>query len=124
MFQTRKTNTADGFLRGPQSDGSLARRTLYLIIGAFLATLLALSLLGENGLGSWVRLRGAESRLEKDVAALEEGNRELDEKLEDLESDPGAVEKIAREEYNMQMPDEEVLLILPAGTGDQNASPQ
>ncbi len=111
MSQTRKTNTANGFVRGSQSDGALARRSLYLIIGAFLATFLGVSLMGENGLRSWVRLHAQESRLKEEVAALAEGNEELEEKLQGLEEDPFALEKFAREEYHMLEPGEEVLLL-------------
>ncbi|MBU8870852.1 MAG: septum formation initiator family protein [Gemmatimonadales bacterium] len=122
MFQPGKINPTHGFVRGPQSDRSLARRSLFLIIGAFLATLLGLSLLGENGLGSWIRLQAVDSRLENDVASIKDGNRKLTEKLHSLETDPGALEKIAREEYNMQKPGEEILIILPMDT-DKDTSP-
>ena len=44
---------------------------------------------------------------------LEQQNRELAARLEALENDPRALEKIAREEHNMQLPEEEVLVVLP-----------
>ena len=122
MVQSKKTTTADGFVRGSRSDRSLARKSLTLILGSFLVTLLMLSLLGENGLGSWVRLHGLDQRLKNDVADLENQNQELQKKLKDLESDPDALEKIAREEFNMQKPGEEVLLILPAGPAENGDS--
>jgi cell division protein FtsB len=114
--------TSDGFLRGSRTDGSLARRSLYLIVGSFFLTLLALSLLGENGLGSWVRLHGQEQRLKNDVADLEHQNDQLQGALTDLEDDPDALEKMAREVYNMQKPGEEILIILPAESAEAGGS--
>ncbi len=40
--------------------------------------------------------------------------RELTARLEALQNDPVALEKLAREELNMRRPDEEVLMVLPA----------
>ncbi len=114
MGSPRKTTTSDGFLRGARPDRSLARRLALLVGGAFLVSVLALTLLGENGLGAWFRLHGQQKDLRSEVSDLEHRNAVLSTQLDDLATDPASLEKIAREEYNLQRPDEEVLLIVPA----------
>jgi len=118
MNTPRKTTTADGFLRGARPDRSLARRLAFLVGGAFFVSVLALTLVGENGLGAWFRLHGQQEQLRGEVADLERTNAGLEQQLDDLAADPAFLEKIAREEYNLQQPDEEVLLIVPARPDD------
>jgi cell division protein FtsL len=52
--------------------------------------------------------------MQAEVAQLDEGNRKLEAEVAALNSDPKAVEKIARETLNLVRPGE-VVLILPEG---------
>ena len=108
----------DGFIRGNPAGSVLARHSLAILVGAGLLMMLVLSQLGENGIVSWFHLVSREKQLREEVTALEQQNRELSERLEALENDPRALEKIAREEQNMHRPDEEVLMVL---TPDEQA---
>jgi cell division protein FtsB len=113
---THQPNPAakDGFIRGQQAGSVLARHSLTILVGGGLLLMLTLSQLGENGIVSWFHLVSREKQLQEEVAALEQENRELTERLEALKNDPAALEKFAREELNMRRPDEEVLMVLPA----------
>jgi cell division protein FtsB len=117
---TNQTSPAakDGFIRGTlirgnPAGGVLARHSLAILIGSGLMMILILSQLGENGIVSWFRLVSTEKELRAEVADLEQQNRDLAARLKALENDPRALEKIAREEHNMQRPEEEVLVVLP-----------
>ena len=57
--------------------------------------------------------RREEEEATRKKAELEQKNRDLADRLKALENDPRALEKIAREEHNMQRPEEEVLVVLP-----------
>ena len=113
MTSPPKPSPGDRFVRGRPSVGVLNRHSLSLLIGAGLVVLLVLSQLGENGIVSWFNLRARHARLEEDVARLEEENRALKARLDALENDPFALEKLAREKFNMRREDEEVLMVLP-----------
>ena len=102
----------DGFIRGRPAGTALARHSLAILVGSGLLMMLILSQLGENGIVSWFHLVSREQQLREEVAALEQKNRELTERLEALKNDPRALEKIAREEQNMRRPGEEVLMVL------------
>jgi len=99
------------FLRpGPQR-GALARRSLFwIVLGATLVFALLVQL-GENGLVAWWHLRTQTARLEGEVQELEEANAAQAARLHGLTTDPGALETLAREEYGMRRPDEEVLVV-------------
>ncbi len=109
----------DGFIRGNPAGSVLARHSLAILVCTGLLMMLVISQLGENGIVSWFNLVGREEQLREEVAALEQQNRELTERLEALKNDPRALEKIAREEQNMRRPAEEVLMVLPPGEKGQ-----
>lgn len=113
MTSPTPSPAGDKFVRGRPSVGVLNRHSLSLVIGAGLLVLLVLSQLGENGIVSWFGLRARHAQLEQDVARLEEENAALRARLDALATDPEALEKIAREKYNMRREGEEVLVVIP-----------
>jgi cell division protein FtsB len=74
--------------------------------------LLALPFLGENGLAMYVKLRGERDEIHREVQALQAEADSLEQAVDLLATDPVALERIAREEYNMRRPQEEVLLLV------------
>ena len=102
----------DGFIRGNPSGNVLARHSLAILVGSGLLMILVLSQLGENGIVAWFNLSGRESQLREEVATQEQQNQDLSQRLEALEKDPWALEKIAREDENMRDPEEEVLMVI------------
>ena len=113
MTSSAKPPAGDKFVRGRPSVGVLNRHYLSWVIGAGLLVLLVLSQLGENGIVSWFNLRARHAQLEEDVERLEQENEELRARLDALATNPEALEKIAREKYNMRREGEEVLVVIP-----------
>jgi cell division protein FtsB len=86
---------------------SLPWLTLILAI-----VLLALPLFGENGLAMYFKLRGERDEVRREVQVLQAEADSLELAIDKLANDPAALEQIAREEYNMRRPEEEVLLLV------------
>jgi cell division protein FtsB len=74
--------------------------------------LLALPLFGENGLAMYFKLRGERDQIQREVQVLQAEADSLEQAIDLLANDPAALERIAREEYNMRRPEEEVLLLV------------
>ncbi len=74
--------------------------------------LLALPLLGENGLAMYFKLRGERDEIRREVQFLQAEADSLERAIDLLATDPAALERIAREAYNMRRPQEEVLLLV------------
>ncbi len=98
----------------PARQRALAQRSFALIVLAVVVVLLALSQFGEDGLATYLKLRSHENELVNDVKFIEEQNEELRQKLVGLATEPAVLETLAREKHNMQKPQEEVLMVLPA----------
>ena len=113
MTAPAKPTAGDRFVRGRPTVGVLNRHSVSLLVGAGLLVLLVLSQFGENGIVSWFGVRARHQQLQEDVIRLEEENQILRARLDALAKDPEALERIAREKYNMQRKDEEVLLVIP-----------
>jgi cell division protein FtsB len=97
----------------PARQRALARRSSIFGILVVLIVVLALAQFGEDGLATLLKLRSQEKDLAADVELLEKENAVLENQLKGLASDPLVLETLAREEQNMQGPDEEVLTVLP-----------
>jgi len=121
MTTPNKPAAGDKFVRGRPTVGVLNRHSVSLLVGAGLLVLLVLSQFGENGIVSWFSVRARHQQLQEDVVRLEEENTLLRARLDALANDLEALEKIAREKYNMQRADEEVLLVLPRDRGADQA---
>ncbi len=106
------------FLRPAPQRADLARRSLLLLAAAAVAVFALLAQLGENGIVSWWRLRGETGRLAAQVRQLEQDNATAGQRLDRLADDPQALEALAREEYGMRRPDEEVLTVLQPETAE------
>jgi cell division protein FtsB len=102
------------FLRPTPPAARLARGSLPWLL-AVLVLLLALGLLGgEHGLLQYLQLAGQRDALAAEQARLEERTAALEARLEALRTDPFALEKLARERYNLRRPGEEVIVVVPA----------
>lgn len=100
------------FLRGSPPARSRAKRP-FIILALGVGALIAIaSLLGENGLPTYLRLRQRQSDLESEVRVLREREAEMETRIEALENDPDALEKLAREKYRMKLPGEEVIEVV------------
>ncbi len=102
----------EGFIRGNPSGSVLARHSLAILVGGGLLMILVLTQLGENGIVAWFNLSARENQLREEVATQDQENQDLSRRLEALQKDPRALEKIAREDENMRLPEEEVLMVI------------
>ena len=115
----RAQRTASGFVRGRRRGQSVARRSLWMLSGALALVFVAIPLLGENGLATWLRLRSREADLEEEVRLLREQNEALEARLDALANDPHTLEALAREQHNMRAEGEEVLVVMPRTDPDR-----
>jgi cell division protein FtsB len=100
---------------GARPDAPHVRPASYVAVSIlFSALVFGFFLVDEHGLLQVQRQRLQLAKMQAEVAQLDEGNRKLEAELAALNSDPKAVEKIARETLNLVRPGE-VVLILPEG---------
>ena len=112
-MSTSRPAATDGFVRGNPQGNSLARHSLFFLVGLGLVIVTALVQFGENGIFAFFDLQGREAELRQEVAELESQTQDLDLQPQALAEDPEALEKLAREKHNMRRPEEEVLMVLP-----------
>ncbi len=105
------------FLRPAPPAVRLARSTLSWLLGAGIAVLALLLVFGTNGLSEYMQLRRQRESLLQEQAALESQAADLEGQLEALRAVPFALEKLARERYNMRRPGEEIILLVPDPKG-------
>ena len=107
----------------PARQRALAQRSYGFVALGVVIVVLALAQFGEDGLATYLRLRSHEKELVSDVLVLEEQNEELKQKLTGLATDTSVLEALAREEHNMQKPQEEVLVVLPEASALEMKNP-
>lgn len=83
----------------------------WLTLVAALA-LLALPFFTEGGLATYFKLQRDRDDLRQEVEQLQAEADSLARAIDELEQDPAALERIAREDFNMRKPGEEVLLLI------------
>ena len=69
--------------------------------------------MGEHGHLKMRQRQGEVQQLELDVSQLEKENQRLEQHVQRLQSDPAAIERIAREEMKLARPGE-IIFTLPA----------
>ncbi len=111
------------FLRGSPPAAGRSRRPLLLIAIAAGLVIGLSSMLGENGLPSFLSLRGERTRLEQDVEALRERETRLENDLEALDEDPEALESLVREKFRMRRPGETVIEVVGEDLLDDSDAP-
>jgi cell division protein FtsB len=92
----------------------------------FLLTALALLLLqdffGTHGLLAMRRSHKEAERIQHEINQVNEENRQLEERVKALKTDPQTIERIAREEMGLARPGEYIFKVQP-GSGDASAPP-
>ena len=88
---------------------SMAALALLVAIGGTF-----LVLLGDGGFMAVMKMRSRATQLQYRINAERRANEAMLQEIRALMDDPGAIEKLAREELNMVRPDETVYF-LPAG---------
>ncbi len=101
------------YLRPVPPAARLARSTVSLLIGVGFVLILATTLFGPNGLGEYLSLKKQRDELQQQEATLRAASARMEADLEALRTEPFALEKLARERYNMRRPEEQVILLVP-----------
>ena len=101
------------YWRPPPPSATLASRTCSWLLGLGVLALVLFSVLSENGLGEYLRLRGQRDGLERNLDQLATETAQLEARIEALRAEPLALEKLARQRYNMRREGEHVILLLP-----------
>jgi cell division protein FtsB len=73
---------------------------------------------GKNGLTVWHQKRAEDKQLQSEINQLEQQNAQLHQHVEQLRSDPDAIEREAREKLHYAKPNE-VIVALPSPARDQ-----
>jgi cell division protein FtsB len=76
---------------------------------------------GKDGLSVWQQKRTEDRQLQKEIQALQQENAQLRERISRLQSDPDAIERVAREKMHYAKPGE-VIYDLPAAPAQPAAA--
>lgn len=87
-----------------------ARRAMRVSLGLMFLALAAYHVWGANGIVSLRRRLQEQREWQERNEALRRQNQALERRVQELKSDPKAIEKIAREDYMLAAPGEKVLL--------------
>jgi len=68
---------------------------------------------GAGGMAGVFRARAEATRLQQQLVQARQANRALEREIDQLRSDPGAIERIAREDLYLAKPGETVYLLPP-----------
>ncbi len=80
-----------------------------LFLGMFGVGMILISLIGDQGLIAYYRLRGEAEALKEDVAGMEGRKNRLLREIEALQNDPATIEHLARKYHGLVKPGDVVL---------------
>jgi cell division protein FtsB len=93
------------------------RRNVNYLMALCLLLLMVQDFFGTHGILDMMRSKEEASSDEQQINQISDENRQLQEKIESLKSDPQAIERIAREEMGLAKPGEYIFKVQPK-TGD------
>ncbi len=96
------------------------RRSLHWFLAAAFTLLLIQDVFGTHGILAMRRAQQEAASVRKEIDRINEENRQLQDNVKALKTDPQAIEKIAREEMGLARPDEYTFKI-PPKPGDATA---
>ena len=114
--------TGTSYWRPNPPSATLARRTCGWLLGLGVLAMILFSVVSDNGLGEYLRLRSQRDGLKRDLDQLATETAQLEDRIEALRAEPLALEKLARERYNMRREAEQVILLVP-GHEHKSADP-
>ena len=86
---------------------------LVVVLGAALLVMLVQAVIGPGGYQEGQKLKGKTNDLIQRIEAIKSENKQLENEIERLKTDPEEIEKIAREELGMVKPGEHKVVIKP-----------
>ena len=102
--------------------GRFAREHLTWLVGAALALLLIQDVFGTHGLIAMRRSMREATQTQQEIERINKENRDLEDHVKSLKSDPAAIERIAREEMGLARPGEYIFKI-PAKPNTSGPAP-
>ena len=99
------------------------RRNLSWFIAAALALLLLQDVFGNHGVLAMRRSEQEAREVQRQINQMNEENRQLEQRVKALKTDPQAIERIAREEMGLARPGEYIFKIPPKAGDASTASP-
>lgn len=96
--------------REERKNPSLRRKLILAAVGFFFLVLIISSLFGKKGLIEIYRAKKNYEALLQEISRLEARKSQLQREIEDLEKNPQAVEKEAREKLWLMKPEEKVIV--------------
>jgi len=96
------------------------RRNATLFLAAALVLLLIQDVFGTHGVLAMRRAQKEATRVRQEIDRINGENRQLQNNVKELKSDPQAIERIAREEMGLARPGEYIFKI-PPKAGDASA---
>ena len=112
------------YWRPPAPSSAFFGKTCSWLLAAALIALVLFWVMSENGLGEYLRLRGQRETLQQELQTIQTQTDQLEARLEALRTKPFALEKLARERYNMRREGEEVLLLVPEERATASRTPR
>ncbi|HUA01558.1 MAG TPA: septum formation initiator family protein [Candidatus Aquilonibacter sp.] len=109
--------------------GDFVRRNISWFLAAGFALLLLQDVFGTHGVLAMRRSQQEARNVQRQINQMNEENRQLEERVKALKTDPQAIERIAREEMRLARPGEYIFKIpqkpaddaTPPAPSDQNA---
>ena len=89
------------------------RRNVTLFLAAALVLLLVQDIFGTHGVLAMRRAQKEATHVRQEIDRINSENRQLQDDVKDLKSDPQAIERIAREEMGLARPGEYIFKIEP-----------
>jgi cell division protein FtsB len=100
------------------------RRNLSWFLAAGLALLLLQDVFGNHGVLAMRRSQQEAREVQRQIDQMNEENRQLEDRVKALKTDPQAIERIAREEMGLARPGEYIFKIQPKpGDGSTATAP-
>jgi cell division protein FtsB len=93
-----------------------------LLLASGVALLLISDVFGTHGVLAMRRSQKQAADIEKKIEQLNQENRQLEDRVKALKTDPAAVEHIAREEMGLARPGEYIFKVLPKDANPAGSS--
>ncbi|HEX4002192.1 MAG TPA: septum formation initiator family protein [Candidatus Acidoferrales bacterium] len=93
--------------------GEFVRRNLSWFLAVGLALLLLQDVFGNHGVLAMRRSQQEAREVQRQINQMNEENRQLEERVKALKTDPQAIERIAREEMGLARPGEYIFKLQP-----------
>jgi cell division protein FtsB len=99
-------------------------RNLSWFLAIALALLLMQDVFGAHGLVAMRRSQQQAAATQQEINQLNEQNRQMQDRVKSLKSDPAAIERIAREEMGLARPGEHIFKIPSKSDDPSSSTPQ